>query len=115
MKTCSRCGVTKPLDEFTRRQSSVDGHNGVCKECKNAAQLTRDRQRRREARLDAAAANSEKALLPNYEPYITERYECQFCDMLQWCAAAVQRGWPVRCEKMDYADIRRIVREYECA
>jgi hypothetical protein len=34
MKTCSKCGETKPLDEFFRHAGNkTDGHKGTCKLC----------------------------------------------------------------------------------
>lgn len=34
MKTCKECGRTFPLDEFPKHNTSRDGHDGVCIECK---------------------------------------------------------------------------------
>lgn len=36
MKTCSKCKVPKPLSEFNRNASKVDGVNTFCRECHNA-------------------------------------------------------------------------------
>jgi hypothetical protein len=33
MKTCSKCGETKPLTEFSKRVNSNDGHDYWCKAC----------------------------------------------------------------------------------
>lgn len=33
MKTCTRCGATKPLGDFHRRAKARDGRNAACKEC----------------------------------------------------------------------------------
>lgn len=35
-KTCSKCGETKPLDEFHRLTRSKDGHQSRCKLCNRA-------------------------------------------------------------------------------
>lgn len=32
-KTCSKCGETKPFDEFSDRKDSKDGKRGACKKC----------------------------------------------------------------------------------
>lgn len=37
-KMCSKCGETKPLEQFGKRKSSPDGRRGVCKPCRNAQQ-----------------------------------------------------------------------------
>lgn len=36
-KKCSRCGETKPLDDFYHHSRSKDGHFSWCKECHNKA------------------------------------------------------------------------------
>ena len=33
MKTCTKCGETKPLDDFHRDQSKADGRKSRCHEC----------------------------------------------------------------------------------
>lgn len=32
-KTCYRCGITKPLTEFSIKRKVPDGHSNWCKEC----------------------------------------------------------------------------------
>ena len=32
-KTCSKCGISKPLDEFNNQKTSKDGKRSECKEC----------------------------------------------------------------------------------
>ena len=34
MKCCSECGLTKPLDEFSKNRSSKDGYQSGCKKCR---------------------------------------------------------------------------------
>lgn len=45
MKTCGRCGRTLPIDQFPPHNTSRDGHDGVCIDCKReqmaAAQTAR--------------------------------------------------------------------------
>lgn len=36
MKTCSKCGETKPLDEFHKYKRSKDGRVPRCKDCRRA-------------------------------------------------------------------------------
>ena len=33
IKTCSKCGISKPLDEYGKRKDSMDGHCGRCIIC----------------------------------------------------------------------------------
>lgn len=35
LKTCSKCGETKPLTEFHRESKNTDGRRADCKECRN--------------------------------------------------------------------------------
>lgn len=53
-KTCSKCGVAKPLTEFHRRASSPDGHVGGCKACVRV--YGQARQQRDRDRLNAISA-----------------------------------------------------------
>jgi len=34
-KVCSRCGITKPIGQFYKRNDSINGRRGVCSECRN--------------------------------------------------------------------------------
>src|SRR5689334_6819967 len=36
MKTCNRCGVEKPLDQFSKHYSTRDGLRPYCKKCASA-------------------------------------------------------------------------------
>lgn len=35
MKTCTKCGAEKPLDEFRKQVKAKDGHQSACKECQS--------------------------------------------------------------------------------
>jgi hypothetical protein len=37
-KTCSRCGLEKPLRDFYKQAGGAKGRRGMCKECYRAAQ-----------------------------------------------------------------------------
>ena len=39
-KTCSKCGVPRPLTEFSARKGASDGFNGKCKACRKAYNKT---------------------------------------------------------------------------
>lgn len=64
MKTCSRCGVAKPFDEFHRFVHSRDGHTPECRSCiqiRNREYRHRNRDKlrltkQRQYRADPAAA-----------------------------------------------------------
>lgn len=43
MKRCTKCGSTKPLDDFYRMAGMRDGHRNECKACNLAAQAARNR------------------------------------------------------------------------
>ena len=47
-KTCTKCGDTKPLDEYHKNKSRKDGHHAYCKECVreyNRAHLEANREK----------------------------------------------------------------------
>lgn len=49
MKTCSRCGKTQPVDEFSRHRSNRDGLRPQCKSCGRAyARAYHDANREKE-------------------------------------------------------------------
>jgi hypothetical protein len=37
-KTCSRCGLEKPLRDFYKQACGVQGRRGMCKECFRGAE-----------------------------------------------------------------------------
>src|SRR5687767_6421420 len=41
MKTCTKCGETKALEEFPPRKRSKDGRDGWCRACHRAAATAR--------------------------------------------------------------------------
>ena len=44
-KRCTKCGVTKALDEFSKHKSRKDGRNSHCKKCNAKYQADRERNR----------------------------------------------------------------------
>lgn len=46
VKCCTKCGLVKPLDEFSQERRSRDGRSSACKACRNAAQWARDEANR---------------------------------------------------------------------
>jgi hypothetical protein len=44
VKTCSKCGKEKPLEEFAPRKSAFDGRRGQCKTCTNEYHQQRNKQ-----------------------------------------------------------------------
>jgi hypothetical protein len=44
MKTCNKCGQTKPVSEYSRKSASKDGYQPSCKVCCAAAHLVWSRQ-----------------------------------------------------------------------
>jgi hypothetical protein len=50
MKTCSKCGETKTLEDFYNLHSAKDGKQGACKTCQNAATYKRRKEKSEEYR-----------------------------------------------------------------
>ena len=55
MKTCAKCGETKPLDDFHRNRSRADGRKEWCRECeaeyrRGYYEKNRDKERERSRR-----------------------------------------------------------------
>lgn len=48
LKTCSKCGETKPLEEFVKDNRRKDGYATICKECRRK----KDRERYQQLRSD---------------------------------------------------------------
>jgi 5-methylcytosine-specific restriction endonuclease McrA len=48
MKACSRCGLSKPLSEFSKRKDTRDGLQSWCKVCKNEVQKRWQREHAQE-------------------------------------------------------------------
>ena len=65
MKTCTKCGETKPLDDFHRHRGKAEGRNSWCREC--AAEYRRgyheeNRDKRLEYQRRYYEENRDKAL-----------------------------------------------------
>ena len=44
MKTCTRCGAQKPLDEFHNCKSKADGKFSACKQCRNTYNMKKAKE-----------------------------------------------------------------------
>ena len=53
MKTCTKCGETKPLSEFSKNAQHKDGHQSQCRVCASARrkELLRSNPERKEREL----------------------------------------------------------------
>ena len=57
MKTCTKCGETKPLDAFSRNRRASDGRRPSCRACYNIFQ----RESRSQKRAATAEVRAERA------------------------------------------------------
>lgn len=78
MKTCTTCGVSKPLSEFHRLSKSADGHSFSCKQCMNA---------RQRAYRKSAAFNSEEAKAKRSDYYYANKDHIRKLDAERHAAA----------------------------
>ena len=80
MKTCNKCGETKPLFEFHKRKGVKDGHKGRCKACCKeyaAAWYQANKERVKEYSASYYQANRDrrnKAMIAHYQAN-KERYK----------------------------------------
>ena len=76
MKTCTKCGITRPLSDFTRDKQRPDGLRPSCKDCK-AEWRRKHYSENRESILEKVrlrhAANPEKKAQYNREYYAANR------------------------------------------
>jgi len=102
VKRCSKCGETKPLDDFSRRADRPDGRQGWCRACHKAHRdrtidPATEKERRRayyqanKERINAKngawyAANRERALVQRREYHIRRTYGLsveQYADLVR--------------------------------
>ena len=48
MKSCSRCGVVKPLEDFSKRVANTSGYGVWCKQCHSESAQERVQRKRQE-------------------------------------------------------------------
>lgn len=76
MKTCKKCGIEKPLEEFWRNSAHADGKHPSCKQCggEYQRQYKRDHPEvQRRARKKWEAANPEKRLAAKRRQWAARR------------------------------------------
>lgn len=61
LKMCSKCGISKPLDEFSKRGDSKGGRRSQCRECRNETNKIR-RDKDKAAREKAVIARANETL-----------------------------------------------------
>lgn len=65
-KTCTKCGIVKPVDEFHRKSNSNDGRQPWCKECQlNAARTNKNQRPRVTVKPEALAGLNKRCSDPN--------------------------------------------------
>jgi hypothetical protein len=72
VKTCKKCGETKPLEAYPKTKKTNDGHSGSCKECRNAyvvAWSARNPEKIREIKAKYRAKNPDKGR-KDYDIYL---------------------------------------------
>lgn len=79
MKTCPRCGGTKPLDAFSKQTKSKDGRYPYCKICASARHREAYKARGRDSWLNDKTCNRCNQLLPRtaFDPAPNGRLKAQ--------------------------------------
>lgn len=62
-KTCTRCGITRPISKFYRDATRKDGYRGVCKPC-NASYATEKPGFQKNSDIDPALITGVKKICP---------------------------------------------------
>lgn len=106
MKTCIKCGESRPLEDFWKNSSFADGRESTCKFCKNAKRrrayqedLEVNRERVRVAARHIYRQNPEKAKARR------ERYESKDPERIRAMKDAWKQAHPDRL--LDYDQARR--------
>tara|TARA_S200002703_G_scaffold39288_1_gene34432 strand:+ start:590 stop:1285 length:696 start_codon:yes stop_codon:yes gene_type:complete len=69
-KTCTKCGIDKPLNDYHNRKDSKDGKKGQCKECsRNASRawIKENKERHRKNALTWTKANPERKRINDHK------------------------------------------------
>jgi len=82
LKTCSRCGQTKPIDEFNRHKGRKDGRSECCKVCKRILDAEYRKRNPDKNKIDYARRISEN---PSYwAEYYAENRERELARVKKW-------------------------------
>ena len=84
IKTCSKCGETKPLTDFYKDKNASDGHQSWCKRCV----CVDNAQRARKAKAEKRTAKAEQTQTVVVRETLTDK---QMVDLLR------EHGWTVTC------------------
>ena len=92
VKTCSTCGESKPLSQFTRDRSKPDGHRAQCKACRNAS-------KRRHATRKSKSVESRGYHLSRYDYWVclfdpTHMYTNGRFDKMAFAGTLYDGNWP---------------------
>jgi hypothetical protein len=71
MKTCSKCNIEKPLNEFNKNKSKIDGYHVWCKQCvsNNNKQLYKDDKKTKKYKTNQYYHNNKDIILPKLKEY----------------------------------------------
>ena len=78
MKTCTKCGIERPLDAYGRDRQKSDGLTSHCKACKRAAKAKYYAENRETVLVNAAEYRSRpdvKARLAEYQAKHAEEFK----------------------------------------
>jgi len=89
MKTCNKCGESKPLDAFAKRKDTADGLNYKCKACDSAYQAERYKTKAEQIKANAKrwAAENPDRKKENYAKWREENREQVKKKQADWWAA----------------------------
>lgn len=63
-KECSRCGKTKPIDDFGKHKKSIDGHRRICNACRGVEEPQAE-----DPRMDEPLPNRSHIMVLDFSDY----------------------------------------------
>ena len=82
MKKCSNCKLSKPFSDFTKDKKIKDGHNYLCKSCKNTLRKTQKSYQNKEGQKFKRVYNNYNLTENELNSlYLSQDKRCKICNI----------------------------------